>query len=47
MHATTWMDFENKLSKRGYQKELYLLWFHLHEVTRPGNSIDNKNKIFD
>ena len=46
MHATTWMNLENiMLSERSQTQRPCILWFHLHEMSRIGKSIETESRL--
>lgn len=46
IHTTTSMNLRHiKLSKRGWHKRPFIVWFHLNEMSRKGKSTKTENKL--
>ena len=45
-HATTWMKLENIMLRGRNQSQMaHVLWFHLYEIFRKGESIETGSKL--
>lgn len=46
LHATTWMNFENiKLNNQSQARKKNTLWFHLHEVPKAVELIEQSRIV--